>query len=201
MTTRNLPILFLATLGLLATAIAHGADAVTSAPPPGPLSAPDFGEALAKSPGTEPGRETHSPLASKGRLTAPQPPAAETTASGAQADPNSVGHPATRARANESDGGKVAPDPLAAAVIDDAQLAKARGGADTPAPTDLHVNQNNSTGTVAGNVASQLTTGSNNISDGAFSNSSGIPIVIQNSGNNVLIQNSTILNLQLAAPK
>lgn len=86
-------------------------------------------------------------------------------------------------------------DPLAAAVIDDAALSNARGGADT------HLNQNTSTGAVTGNVASQLTTGSNTISEGSFSNTSGIPIVIQNSGNNVLIQNSTILNLQLESPK
>jgi hypothetical protein len=84
-------------------------------------------------------------------------------------------------------------DPLSASVIDDAQLATARGGSST--------NQNNATGTVAGNVASQLTTGSNTISSSAFSDSSGIPIVIQNTGNNVLIQNSTILNLQLTGSK
>ncbi len=84
---------------------------------------------------------------------------------------------------------------LSAAVITDQQLATARGG------TDVHVNQNTATGTVAGNVASQLTTGSNAISNSAFSNSAGIPIVIQNTGNNVLIQNSTILNLQLTNPQ
>jgi hypothetical protein len=82
-------------------------------------------------------------------------------------------------------------DPLAANVIDDATLANSRGGSDS------HLDQNNSSGTVQANVATNLTTGSNTISQGAFSNSSGIPMVIQNSGNNVLIQNSTILNLQL----
>lgn len=82
-------------------------------------------------------------------------------------------------------------DPLAANVIDDATLATSRGGSDS------HLDQNNSTGTVQGNVATNLTTGSNTISQSAFSNTSGIPMVIQNSGNNVLIQNSTILNLQL----
>jgi hypothetical protein len=82
-------------------------------------------------------------------------------------------------------------DPLAANVIDDATLANSRGGSDS------HLDQNNSSGTVQANVATNLTTGSNSISQGAFSNSSGIPMVIQNSGNNVLIQNSTILNLQL----
>ena len=89
----------------------------------------------------------------------------------------------------------VLPDLLSAAVIGDAQLARERGG------TDTHLDQNNSNGAVSGNVASQLTTGSNSISSSAFSNASGIPIVIQNSGNNVLIQNSTILNLQLTGPK
>jgi hypothetical protein len=81
---------------------------------------------------------------------------------------------------------------LSAAIISDKELAEDRGGTET--------NTNNATGTVSGNVASQLTTGSNMISQGSFSNSSGIPIVIQNSGNNVLIQNSTILNLQLTNP-
>ena len=90
-------------------------------------------------------------------------------------------------------------DLLAATVIEDSQLATARGGADTGSQTTL--NQNNTSGTVSGNVASQLTTGSNTISENSFSNSSGIPVVIQNSGNNVLIQNSTILNLQLTPPK
>jgi hypothetical protein len=85
-------------------------------------------------------------------------------------------------------------DPLTASVLSDTELADARGGSET------HLNQNNATGTVAGNVASQLTTGANTISESAFSNSSGIPVVIQNSGNNVLIQNSTILNLQLSNP-
>ncbi len=82
---------------------------------------------------------------------------------------------------------------LSAALISDKELARDRGGTETNST-------NNATGTVGGNVASQLTTGSNTISQGSFSNSSGIPIVIQNTGNNVLIQNSTILNLQLTKP-
>lgn len=85
-------------------------------------------------------------------------------------------------------------DLLSAAVISDKELAGDRGGTAVD-------NTSNATGTVSGNVASQLTTGSNTISQGSFSNSSGIPIVIQNTGNNVLIQNSTILNLQLTNPK
>jgi hypothetical protein len=52
-------------------------------------------------------------------------------------------------------------------------------------------------GVVADNQASQLVTGGNFISDGAFSGASGLPMVIQNSGNNVLIQNATIVNVQV----
>ena len=84
-------------------------------------------------------------------------------------------------------------DTLSGLLVDDKDLAQARGGS--------AINENNSTATVAGNVASQVTTGSNTITDNAFANTSGIPIVIQNTGNNVLIQDSTILNLQLTNPK
>ena len=52
-------------------------------------------------------------------------------------------------------------------------------------------------GTTAGNTAVNVATGTNAISAGAFSNMSGLPIVIQNSGANVLIQNAVILNLQM----
>jgi hypothetical protein len=75
-------------------------------------------------------------------------------------------------------------------VVSDVELDVQRGG-------DVHVNDNNATGNVQDNVARNLTTGNNTITESAFANSAGIPMVIQNSGNNVLIQNSTILNLQL----
>ncbi|MDG2733281.1 carbon storage regulator, partial [Vibrio parahaemolyticus] len=47
------------------------------------------------------------------------------------------------------------------------------------------------------NVASNTVSGNNILSSGAFADSSGISNVIQNSGNNVLIQNSTVDNLTL----
>ncbi len=131
-------------------------------------------------------------------------PAASTTALAAAKSPASAATAATQSSAKPaasaasllaSSGPKASTDAFSAFVIDDAQLAKARGGSDT------HTNTNNATGTVSGNVASQLTTGSNSISSSSFSNTSGIPMVIQNTGNNVLIQNSTILNLQLTSPK
>ena len=65
-----------------------------------------------------------------------------------------------------------------------------RGGIDV-------VNEMMLRGVVANNKASNLTTGSNVIADGAFSNTVGLPLVVQNTGNGVLIQNATIINLQL----
>ena len=77
-------------------------------------------------------------------------------------------------------------------AVTDAQLAERRGGA-----ADVRINDITARGAVTDNEASNLSTGSNIISDGAFNSATGLPIVVQNSGNNVLIQNSTILNLNL----
>jgi hypothetical protein len=52
-------------------------------------------------------------------------------------------------------------------------------------------------GVVAGNSAVNTTTGANAISDSAFAGASGIVNTIQNTGNNVLIQSSTIVNVAL----
>ena len=52
-------------------------------------------------------------------------------------------------------------------------------------------------GTVSSNRAVEVVTGSNAIREGSFANASGIPVVIQNTGANVLIQNSTVVNIQL----
>jgi hypothetical protein len=52
-------------------------------------------------------------------------------------------------------------------------------------------------GTTANNSANYVVTGANTISSGSFANLNGVPMVIQNSGANVLIQNATIINLQL----
>lgn len=56
-------------------------------------------------------------------------------------------------------------------------------------------NINDVHGTVQNNTAQDLVTGSNSITNGAFSGVNGFPVVIQNSGNNVVIQSSTILNI------
>jgi hypothetical protein len=69
------------------------------------------------------------------------------------------------------------------------QLDEHRGG-------DALIGQNYLTGSVASNSAYKVETGSNSISDGSFTNSNGLPTVIQNTGANVLIQNATVLNVR-----
>ena len=71
------------------------------------------------------------------------------------------------------------------------QLADFRGGSEL-ASSALRL-----AGTTADNSATNVATGANTISAGSFANMSGIPVVIQNSGANVLIQNATIVNLHL----
>lgn len=71
------------------------------------------------------------------------------------------------------------------------QLEGYRGGFDR-VKNDTQLN-----GTVADNSALNVWSGFNSIADGAFSNASGLPMVIQNSGSNVLIQNATVVNVQL----
>jgi hypothetical protein len=69
------------------------------------------------------------------------------------------------------------------------KLDKSRGGAETK--NDMKLD-----GVVTGNSTTNVNSGANVIDSGAFANMSGIPVVIQNSGSNVLIQSATIINLQ-----
>ena len=52
-------------------------------------------------------------------------------------------------------------------------------------------------GLVSQNHASNLSTGSNFVNDGSFAGAAGFSTVVQNSGNNVLIQNATVINLRV----
>ncbi|MCA3235827.1 MAG: hypothetical protein INH06_26555, partial [Cupriavidus sp.] len=70
------------------------------------------------------------------------------------------------------------------------KLDDVRGGA------EVVVNDMRLHGTVGDNAAINTFSGNNIVSEGSFSNAAGLPTVIQNSGNNVLIQNATILNVQ-----
>lgn len=70
-------------------------------------------------------------------------------------------------------------------------LQALRGG------SELVLNHMTLDGTTADNSASHVVTGANLIGSGAFASASGMPVVIQNSGANVLIQSAVILNLQV----
>ena len=59
----------------------------------------------------------------------------------------------------------------------------------------IQVNDQDLTGTVSGNVAIENQTGHNTISTAAYTDAAGFITTIQNTGNNVLIQNATIINL------
>ncbi|HKR42917.1 MAG TPA: hypothetical protein VJU59_25100 [Paraburkholderia sp.] len=110
-----------------------------------------------------------------------------TTATQAAADssrPVTQTAPATSATDTQS-----AHDASFGVALNSERLDGLRGG-------DALVGQNFLNGTVADNVANRVVTGSNAISDGSFSNSSGLPTVIQNTGSNVLIQNATVLNVR-----
>jgi hypothetical protein len=91
------------------------------------------------------------------------------------------------------------------AVADQAAPAPAVAGLGVPAAAASLERErgagNNSSnalnGTVAANSATQVATGNNVIQSGSFANTAGLPVVIQNSGANVLIQNATVINLEL----
>jgi hypothetical protein len=82
------------------------------------------------------------------------------------------------------------PNPLGIKPVESKVLAARRGRADV-------VNDMLLKGVVADNRASNLTTGNNVIAEGSFTGMVGLPLVVQNSGNGVLIQNATIINLQV----
>lgn len=62
----------------------------------------------------------------------------------------------------------------------------------------ITINAPTQNGVVAGNSAINTETGANSIAGTAFSGAAGLVNTIQNTGNNVLIQNSTIVNVSVA---
>ena len=73
--------------------------------------------------------------------------------------------------------------------VDSAALAKFSGGTEVTNTMTLN-------GSVSDNTSDHVVTGANVISSGSFGGAAGLPMVIQNSGNGVLIQNATIINVQ-----
>lgn len=78
------------------------------------------------------------------------------------------------------------------ASLPESSLASERGGTAFPVNNTNQLNAQLYDNQAAGNV-----TGTNSVSDSAFAGMSGFATVVQNSGNNVIVQNATILNVQL----
>ncbi len=80
-----------------------------------------------------------------------------------------------------------------------AQLADQRGGAESLTMNIEEItNEINESAALSDNsVGSNVTTGMNSITGGSFAGSSGITSVIQNTGNNVIIQDSTLVNITM----
>jgi len=75
--------------------------------------------------------------------------------------------------------------------VSDDDLSGYRGG------SALQINEMKLNSNLLNNQAIGNVTGSNIVTQDAFSGASGFSTVVQNSGNNVIIQNATIVNLSL----
>lgn len=80
---------------------------------------------------------------------------------------------------------------LTGKVVDPEILADQRGG------TDDHLSKIHAFGSVSEVQVQDAFTGHNIVTDNALSGASGLPMLIQNSGNGVLIQNAVILNIEV----
>ena len=74
-------------------------------------------------------------------------------------------------------------------AVDGTTLSNASGGTLVAQNTTL-------TGTQSNDSADHIASGYNLITGNSFAGEAGIPVVIQNSGSNVLIQNATVLNVE-----
>jgi hypothetical protein len=91
--------------------------------------------------------------------------------------------------AGDANGQSFLPAPLSSE-----QLGSASGRQGVP--MQLQLNNNEQDAQVSDNILSgNVITGTNSISDNAFQNMSGIATVIQNTGNQVVIQGSTMINI------
>lgn len=76
------------------------------------------------------------------------------------------------------------------------ELGNASGRQGVTMQLQYQLNNNDQNALVSDNVLSgSVVTGTNSISDHAFGNMSGIATVIQNTGNQVVIQDSTMINI------
>ena len=78
------------------------------------------------------------------------------------------------------------------ALSDELDNARGREGVDMTTLNNMNVRA-----TLSGNQANNTVNGYNIIDHGAFAQASGINSVIQNTGNNVVIQDATIVNVTI----
>lgn len=86
---------------------------------------------------------------------------------------------------------------LTAVPVSDAALGAESGKAQLQLDK-VTINDQDLNGVSEDNIATGNTNGNNTISGDAFSNSAGFVTAIQNTGNNVLIQDATIINISMA---
>ncbi|PTR33266.1 hypothetical protein C8J98_10323 [Luteibacter sp. OK325] len=89
--------------------------------------------------------------------------------------------------------GQEPPPPSFGVATPSEQLQDMSGGTNTT----NNVNNQTLNGTMSDTEAKDNLSGNNIVSGSAFGSSAGLPTVIQNSGNNVLIQNATIVNIRM----
>lgn len=82
--------------------------------------------------------------------------------------------------------------PSEVVLLEELDNARGRGGVDITTLNNMNVGA-----TVSGNQAINNVNGYNIIDHGSFAQASGITSVIQNSGNNVIIQDSTIVSVTI----
>ena len=114
--------------------------------------------------------------------------------------------------AHESNAGQLSPAPgQDQSLLDVSGFGKAATGDNLKALSgrqavsniDLMTTTASTTGTESGNDlqvgggGSSLTTGNNSVNGNAFNGASGFPTVIQNTGNQVLIQNELVVNVNM----
>ena len=87
--------------------------------------------------------------------------------------------------------------PLSVPVSNDILGSQSGGQGVTIERIDMLANSMNLNAEMNENLLFSSSTGANQVSDSAFSDASGISTVIQNSGNQVIINNAFILNLQM----
>ncbi len=80
-------------------------------------------------------------------------------------------------------------------ALSETELAQTQGRAGLNV---MQLSGANLSASLIGNSANDTVTGNNWIADGAFAGSNGFATIIQNTGNNVIIQDSLIVNVSVA---